>query len=213
MQNDALKLLVALAYSVLVAFTNLEYYYIVPLIVLLLIEKKYLRKIVKKVVLLNVFTIFLAIFVSLQNQQMAIELFIRVNLILFFTTTLFFHSQGFDIVRGLNALRVSPLFVSIFYFTLTVIIFLKNEIKNKKNSLKLRGFKANTSMFSYSTFGNIFALLFIKALKKSQELQYCMQSRGYEGKIYLINSNKVNKADILLCFLIVSMFIIKGVLL
>jgi cobalt/nickel transport system permease protein len=211
MQNDALKLIVTLVYSFLVAFTPLEYYYYgLPVLLILFIERKHLQKIIKKVVLLNFFVLFLALFVAFENTTMALELFIRINCILLFTATLFFKSKGYDIIRGLNTLKISPLFITIFYFSLNMIEFLSNEVKSQKETLKVRGFKANTSLFTYQTFGNIFALMFIKALKKSQELQYSMQSRGFNGKIYLLTSNKITLNDIAVCGAMVSIVLIKG---
>lgn len=210
MHNDALKLIVTLVYSFLVAFTHLEYYYALPVLLMLFIERKHFPKIIKKVVLLNFFIVFLALFVAFENTTMALELFLRINCILLFTTALFFKSKGYDIIRGLNTLKVSPLFITIFYFSLNMIEFLSNEVKNQKETLKVRGFKANTSLYAYQTFGNIFALMFIKALKKSQELQYSMQSRGFNGKIYLLTSNTIARNDMVVCGAIVSVVLIKG---
>lgn len=210
MHNDALKLLVALVYSLFVAFTSLEYFYILPILVGLFFERKQLTKILKKVVVLNFFIVFLVLFVAFQNHLMALELLVRINCILLFTATLFFKSKGYDIIRGLDMLRVSPLFITIFYFTLSMIEFLTLELKNQKDTLKARGFTANTSMYSYQTFGNLFAMMFIKAFKKSQELQYSMQSRGFNGKIYLLTSNRVIFADILMCGVVITVIIIKG---
>lgn len=210
MHNDALKLLVALVYSLLVAFTSLEYFYILPVLLGLFFERKQLTKILKKVVFLNSFIVFLVLFVAFQNHLMALELFVRINCILLFTATLFFKSKGYDIIRGLDTLRVSPLFITVFYFTLSMIEFLTLELKNQKNTLKARGFTANTSMYSYQTFGNLFAMMFIKAFKKSQELQYSMQSRGFNGRIYLLTSNRVLFADILMCAVVLAVIILKG---
>lgn len=210
MHNDALKLLVTLVYSFLVAFTSLEYFYIVPILIVLFLERKQLIKILKKVVLLNFFIVLLVVFVAFQNHLMAVELLVRINCILLFTTALFFKSYGYDIIRGLDTLRVFPMFITVFYFTLNMIEFLMLELKNQKNTLKARGFRANTSLYSYQTFGNLFAMMFVKAFKKSQELQYSMQSRGFNGRIYLLTSNTVLFGDILVCVAVLAVVIIKG---
>ncbi len=210
MQNNALKLLVCLAYSLLVAFSSLEYFYSLPLFLLLFIERKEIKKVFKKLIVLNFFILFLVVFVAFENRILAQELFIRVNMILLFTLCLFFKSKGYDIIRGLNMLKVSPLFITIFYFTLSMIDFLNQELKAVKTTLKARSFKANTSLFSYQTFGNVFGMMFIKAFKKSQELQYSMQSRGFHGQIYLISNNQINDMDILVVSSVIGMYILKG---
>lgn len=209
MNNEAIKLIVSLLFSFFVAFTSLEYFYILPVLLVLIYERKDVIKIFKKLFLLNFFIIVLVIFVLFQNSQMAIELFLRTNLILLFNITIFYKSKGFDIVRGFNTLKVSPKFISIFYFTICLIEYLLKEFKNIKNSLKARGFKAQTSMFVYQTFGNIFAMMFIKAIKKSQDMRLSMIARGFNSQIFLLENNKISQKDILVLFFILSIFLIK----
>ena len=209
MNNEAIKLIVSLLFSFFVAFTSLEYFYILPVLLVLIYERKDVLKILKKLFLLNFFIIVLVIFVLFQNSQMAIELFLRTNLILLFNITIFYKSKGFDIVRGFNTLKVSPKFISIFYFTICLIEYLLKEFKNIKNSLKARGFKAQTSMFVYQTFGNIFAMMFIKAIKKSQDMGLSMIARGFNSQMFLLENNKISQKDILVLFFILSIFLIK----
>jgi cobalt/nickel transport system permease protein len=209
MNNEAIKLIVSLLFSLLVAFTSLEYYYILPILLVLFFESKSIIKIFKKLFLLNFFIIFLVLFVVFQNQQMAIELFFRTNLILLFNITIFYKSKGFDIVRGFNSLKVSPKFISIFYFTICLIEYLLKEFKNIKATLKLRGFKAQTSMFVYQTFGNIFAMMFIKAIKKSEDMKLSMNARGFKSQIFLLETNKISIKDILVISSLVVIFLIK----
>ncbi|MFA7084436.1 MAG: hypothetical protein WC141_07875, partial [Arcobacteraceae bacterium] len=159
MQNEALKLIVILLFSSWVAFTPLKILYVCPLLFLVFIERKYFILILKKLILLNIFTLFLVLFVAFENIFMALELFGKINLILLFTLMLFSQSKGYDIIRGLSYFKVHPLFIALFYFTLKMIEFLVQEVIETKNRLKSRGFHANTSLFSYQTFGNIFALM------------------------------------------------------
>lgn len=100
MQNDVLKLLVVLGYSFFVAFSSLEYFYGLPLLIVLWLHKKECHKIIKKVLVLNFFILFLVIFVAFQNQTMAIELLLRTNLILLFTITLFLTQKDMILFEG-----------------------------------------------------------------------------------------------------------------
>jgi cobalt/nickel transport system permease protein len=147
--------------------------------------------------------------VSFQDLQMAIELFLRTNLILLFNITIFYKSKGYDIVRGFNTLKVSSKFISIFYFTISLIEYLFIEFKNIKNSLNARGFNAKTSMFVYETFGNIFAMMFIKAIKKSEDMRLSMIARGFNSQIFLLETNEISKKDIFVLSLVGIIFLIK----
>ena len=75
MNNEAIKLIVSLLFSFFVAFTSLEYFYILPILLVLFYEQKNLIKILKKLFLLNLFIVTLVLFVAFQDHKIAIELF------------------------------------------------------------------------------------------------------------------------------------------
>ncbi len=210
MNKEALLLINAFLYSFLVAFFEFSYIFLFPLVFVLYMGKSDILKIFKKLFFLNFFIIVLVVFLFFQNKQEALELFIRTNLILLFNLTLFYKSRGYDIVRGLDALKMPFKIVSVFYFTISLIDYLLLDLKKTKDSLKARGFRANTSIFTYQTYGNIIAMIFIKALKKSEDMKYSMNARGFEDRIYFLNSSKIEFFEKLL-FLSVFVVLIKVV--
>ncbi|WP_298754705.1 energy-coupling factor transporter transmembrane component T [uncultured Arcobacter sp.] len=189
--KESLKLINSFLYSFVVAFSSLHYIFLLPLIIVLFMERESFFQIIKKLVLLNTFILVLVFFVYFQNSSEAFSLLIRTNLILLFNITLFYKSKGYDIVRGLDSLSFPPKIVSVFYFTLSLITFLTKDFKETKNTLKARGFVSNTSIFTYQTYGNIFGMIFIKALKKSEDMKLSMKARGFKDRIFFINSNKI----------------------
>lgn len=203
MTKEAISLITAFLYSILVAFFQLNYFFLFPIFIVLIKEKDYIFNIFKKLFFLNFFIIILVLFVLFQNKTEAIELFIRTNLILLFSISLFYKSKGYDIVRALDSLKFPSKLVSVFYFTISLIDYLLIDLKKTKDSLKVRGFKANTSMFTYQTYGNIFAMIFIKALKKSEDMKYSMNARGFVDKIYFLNSSNIGFLDKFLFFSVV----------
>lgn len=205
MNKESITLISAFLYSMVVAFSTLDIVFIVPVLIILFVEKQNLKGIFKKLFFLNFFIIVLVLFVLVQDKQQAIELLIRTNLILLFNISMFFKSKGYDIVRGLDSLKLPSKVVSVFYFTLSLIDYLLMDFKKTKNSLKSRGFSANTSLFTYQTYGNIFAMIFIKALKKSEDMKYSMKARGFEDRIYFLNSHKTDLSQRVLFF---SIFLI-----
>ena len=73
MNNEAIKLIVSVLFSFFVAFTSLEYFYILPVLLVLIYEKKDLIKLFKKLFLLNFFILTLVLFVAFQDHKIAIE--------------------------------------------------------------------------------------------------------------------------------------------
>jgi len=206
-KKESLTLLNSFCYSFLVAFSSLEILFLLPLCIALFFEKEHLKQIFKKLILVNFFIVVLVIFVSFQNIDEALTLFLRTNLILLFNISLFHKSKGYDIVRGFDALGFPAKVVSVFYFSLTLINFLTKDFIETKNTLKARGFKRDTSLFTYQTYGNIFGMIFIKALKKSEDMKYSMVSRGFEDRIYFLTSSTIGNMQKIL---FVSLVLVLG---
>jgi cobalt/nickel transport system permease protein len=210
MNKESFILINVFLYSIIVAFSSLQFIFLIPLFIVLYLEKEKFFQIIKKLFFLNFFIVVLVIFVYFQNKNSAIELFFRTNLILLFNLAIFYKSKGYDIVRALDALRFPSKIVSVFYFTLSLIEYLMMDFKKTKDSLKSRGFNGNISIFSYQIYGNIFAMIFIKALKKSEDMKYSMNARGFEDRIYFLNSQSIGLSQKIL-FASIIVILIKVV--
>lgn len=210
MNKESFILINVFLYSIIVAFSSLQFIFLIPLFIVLYLEKENFFEIIKKLFFLNFFIVVLVVFVYFQNKNSAIELFFRTNLILLFNLAIFYKSKGYDIVRALDALKFPSKIVSVFYFTLSLIEYLMMDFKKTKDSLKSRGFNGNISMFSYQIYGNIFAMIFIKALKKSEDMKYSMNARGFEDRIYFLNSQNIGLSQKIL-FASIIVILIKVV--
>ncbi len=160
---------------------------------------------------MNFFIVMIFVVLALQgSMEEAVNIYIRTNLIILFNLLLFSHSNGFDIVRALNELRFPTQFVSSVYFTLKMIQTLNEEFSRIKYTLKARGFRSGTSMFAYETYGNLFGHIFVKSIRKSNALKDSFELRGFHGRIYLINNNKLSIYDAIL-LLVVNLVVLKVV--
>lgn len=198
----------AIFYSLFISFSNVEILYFLPLVYVLFCEYKNFLQILKRVVLLNIFIVMIFIVLLLQTSlEEALNIYLRTNMIIAFNIALFFRSSGYDIVRALNDLKFPKRVVSSIYFTLKMIQVLSDELKTIRQTLKARGFKANSSLFAYETYGNLFGHIFVKSLKKAQALEQTFSLRGFHGRIYLINTIKISYYDLILIFLITLIYI------
>lgn len=211
--NPAIALLCAICFSMLLSFYNFESFFTIPVIFLIFINFKNILNILKKLLILNFFIIFLAFFIYFETDiNQALNLFLKVNLIILFNLLLFFSSNGFDIVKGFQILRFPKKFVSSLYFTVKLIFELNLELKNIKTSLKARNFKPKTDIFTYKIYGNIFGILFLKTITKSNSLKDSFILRGFKDEIFLNYDKSIKKYDFSLLFLLGVTFIFKVVL-
>lgn len=206
--NSSILLVSALLYSIFVSFNKVEILFLLPVLFMAFCEYKSLLEILKKLFFLNFFILMIFIVLLIQTPfEEALNVYIRTNMIVFFNLLLFSKSSGYDIVRALNELRFPKEIVSSVYFTLKMIQTLSDEFKKIKSTLRARGFHANSSMFTYETYGNLFGHIFVKSIKKSMALQDSFKLRGFHGKIYLINNSKLSYYDVVLLFLVCTLYV------
>ncbi|WP_252970899.1 energy-coupling factor transporter transmembrane component T [Aliarcobacter cryaerophilus] len=207
--NPAISLLSAIVFSLLLSFSNLEIIFFIPVIFLIFLNLKYFKNL-EKTTIIKLFYIFFSTFLYFETDfNQAINLFFKINLIILFNLLLFSSSNGFDIVKGFMILRFPQKFISALYFTVKLIFELNLELKNIKLSLKARNFKAKTDIFTYKTYGNIFGILFLKMILKSNSLKETLLLRGFKNQIFLNYDSKIYLYDIVLLFLIFFIFVLK----
>ncbi len=211
--TPAISLISAFLFSIIVSFSNYEFYYLLPIFFMLYLNKNNIFYIFKSLLFLNLFIVVLALVLVMQNKyEEALNIYIRTNMIILFNLVIFYNSKGYDIVRGLYILKFPDSFISTTYFTLKMIENFKNNFLNIKKTLTSRGFKAKTNLFTYYTFGNILGMLFVKSIRKSQSLQESFEARGFKKKIYLNDKFKTTNKDIILLLFIGIIIILKVIL-
>ncbi|WP_421716610.1 energy-coupling factor transporter transmembrane component T family protein [Arcobacter arenosus] len=206
--NSSILLICAFLYSIFISFNQVELLYVLPIFFVAFCEYKSLFSIIKKLIFLNLFILMIFVVLLIQDSfEEAINIYIRTNMIVFFNLLLFSQSSGYDIVRALNELRFPKKVVSSVYFTLKMIQTLNDELKKIKMTLRARGFRANSSMFTYETYGNLFGHIFVKSIIKANALQDSFELRGFGGRIYLINNSKLSYYDVILLFLVCMLYV------
>ena len=209
--NSSVLLICAFVYSIFISFNQIEFLFFAPVIFIMMCEYKRLPKVLKKLLFLNLFIVMIFAVLALQgNLEEAINVYVRTNMIILFNLLLFSGSNGFDIVRALNELRFPTQVVSSVYFTLKMIQTLNEEFRRIKYTLKARGFSASTSLFAYETYGNLFGHIFVTSIRKANALSDSFSLRGFQGRIYLINNNKLGIYDVIL-LLLVNLIVLKVV--
>lgn len=211
--NSSILLISAFLYSIFVSFNKVEFIYLFPIVFIAYCEYKNIFAVLRKLLFLNFFILMIFVVLLIQDSfEEALNIYIRTNMIILFNLFLFSHSNGYDVVRALNELRFPKKFVSSVYFTLKMIQILNEEFRKIKSTLRARGFRANSSLFTYETYGNLFGHIFVKSIKKANALQDSFQLRGFKGKIYLINNYKLSYYDFILLFLVCMLFVQKVII-
>lgn len=98
---------------------------------------------------------------------------------------------------SLERLRVPAKLVFLFLFTARYIHVIAEEWQKLQTSAKLRGFKANTSLHTYRTIGNMLGLTVINSIDRSRRIYESMLLRGFDSKFHTVTELKAGRGDMI----------------
>ncbi len=115
-----------------------------------------------------------------------------------------------ELSRGLEYLRVPSKLCVLILFTARGLRLFTDEFTRLKQAAVIRGFEMKTDLRTYKTVAAIIALLFIRAVRRSQVLQDAMALRGFDGRIRTLGFVHWKARDTVLVFssALVSLFLI-----
>lgn len=214
MKNSTIILLCFLLYSLLMALNSKIYIFsFLPVILLAIYQRNIFFKAVKRLAFLNLFLVLIVLSAFINGDfQRGIMIFIRSNLIVFFGILLFYKIDANKVATGFKTLGFGNKFSTLIFISIAFIIYLKDEIKKFKNILKIRNFSPKTNLFTYKTYGNLIALLFINASLKAVKLEKTMIIRNFNENLLVNRGNfAMNKKELFLLSLVVFLgFFICG---
>ena len=200
----SIGLIALFIYSFFIATTkSLDLLLVVPVIVQMLLFKVKIKKVLKKVLKVNffIFITFLILFLE-GKQELAILVFVRANLILWFTLS--FNFDGFKLYKGLANLKVSNKFSLILFFTVKYIEVLFASVFRLLEVLKIRGFKPTISKKTLSIYADMLAFLLYTAVNKMEKVEDVITIRTKNGQLAPSKSIVVKIEELLLLSIIVG---------
>ena len=191
-------------YSFFIATTkSIDILLVIPIIAQFLLFKVKFKKVLKKVLKVNlfIFVTFLILFLE-GKHDLAILVFVRANLILWFTLS--FNFDGFKLYKGLTNLKVSNKFSLILFFTVKYIEVLFSSAFRLLEVLKTRGFKPTVSKKTFSVYADMLAFLLYTAVNKMEKVEDVITIRTKDGQLAPSKSIIVKIEEVLLLSIIVG---------
>lgn len=170
----------------------------------MILNKEAIFVTLKRVALLNVFIIMVALSAIInEDYNLALLLYLRANAILLFTLLLFYNKDLFDIANATQRLGISAKFSSLLFFVAKFIVIIKEEFSITKKVMKTRNFRVKSNVFSYKIYANVIGVMIVKCFDKAEKLKNSMILRNFQGKIYLTKKEKFTKLDMILFIIII----------
>lgn len=186
--NTSLGLVLLVFYAFSVASLKTPYPSIaLPLFVVALMEYRAIISVIKRLFLLNIFTLMVIASVLIQKEyELAWLIFVRANGIMIFALFLFHAKDSHEIALGMQRLKLPSNFVATLFLTAKSITLLVQTLQTLKIAAKVRNFQPKTDIFTYKTYANIFGALLLQAFSRAHRFQQAIIVRGFRGKIYTL---------------------------
>jgi cobalt/nickel transport system permease protein len=132
-----------------------------------------------------------------QGILYAFMLTIKCNAIVLVNIGLLSTCGMFNLVHALNHLRVPNKIVHLLFFIYRYAYVMQYEYLRIKDTLRIRGFKPRTSIFTYRTYGSIVGTLLVRGYERSEQVHKAMVCRGFKGHYWLLDHFSLKRSDVL----------------
>lgn len=217
----SLSLVLALTSSFTTAITG---FFIT--VFLLILSKPNLSLLLKRIMGVNIFTLFLLITlpltyggdetvtflffnISTGGLRMALLIALKTNGILFCFLALLATSSIVSLGHGMEKLGVPLKLIFLLLFSYRQLFVIYQEYKRLQRAAKLRGFVPENSLHTYQTYAYLFGMTLVKSWNRAQRVQQAMMLRGFNGRLIPLNQPQPTIIDygFLLLLLLISLIL------
>ena len=205
--DPRIRVLSACVYSIVVALSRNFQVLTAAILVsifLVIVAQLSVREIFKRVVLVNIFILFLWIALPLTFQGpnviklgplnlysagiiMSAQITLKSNAILLaliaLATTMNFGTLGY----ALNRLHVPDKIVHLLLMTYRYVFLIEEEYHRLIRTARMRGFRPVTNMHTYKTYASIIGMLLVRAAIRAEQVYKAMVCRGFKRKFYCLH--------------------------
>jgi cobalt/nickel transport system permease protein len=172
-----------------------------------------LKKLLMRLLAVNVFIAFLWLFLpfSIPGEALfqigfltatregvmhVLSITLKSNAIVIMTIAILGTSEVFTLAHALLHLKAPKKLVLLFFFFYRYITVLHTEYIKLKKAMQIRCFKPHSNMHTYRAFAYLIGMLIIRSFDRSNRIYNAMLCRGFKNNFPLASHFKLNKTDI-----------------
>jgi cobalt/nickel transport system permease protein len=193
----ALSLVLALNSDMTVAVTGC-----VIALVLLILSKPVPQLFLKRIALVNVFTLFLFLTLPLtysgdsySGVTIATLIALKTNAIFFCFLSLIATSNAANLGYALQNIGMPKKLTFLFLFSYRQLFIINQEYKRLQRAARLRGFAPCNNLHTYRTYSNLFAMTLVKSWNRADRVHQAMLLRGFSGTLIPLRQQVAKTAD------------------
>ncbi len=170
-------------------------------------------RLLRRLLLVNVFVAFLWLFlpwsvsgepvatwgpivVTRAGLLLALKLTLRCNAIVGVWIALLGTSRLSAIAQALRALRVPHKLVLIMFFCVRYIQAIHDEHGRMAAAIKSRAFTPKTTVHTYRTYANLVGLLLVRSHDRAARVYDAMICRGFDGRLHTLDAHRLRARDV-----------------
>ncbi|MFW6269549.1 MAG: cobalt ECF transporter T component CbiQ [Bacillota bacterium] len=215
--DSRIKLIFTTIFSLLIAGSSnplmLFQVYILS-IILLLSARLNLKVVFKRLMIINLFIMFVWIFIPFTYPGQiiyklgpltasepgiiyAFKITLRTNTIMLFIITLLATSSISSTIQAMKYFYIPDKLIYLFFFVYRYLHVMKKEFKKLYNSMLIRGFKPKTNIHTYKSYAYLIGMLLLRSYERAQKVYEAMLCRGFKGEFYILDRQSLDKNDII----------------
>ncbi len=223
--DPRIKIIIALTFSIVVALAAkiaVTASFFVLAIAFIISSKPQLKPLLLRLALVNIFIIFIWLILpfshpgrtvfhigplsaSFEGLINALVITLKCNAIILSNIALLSTNTIFQLSHALRHLGVPDKIVHLFFLMHRYAFVIFDEYKRINDTLKIKGFKPKTNLFTYQTYAYIIANLLLKGHERSEQVYRAMICRGFIGKYWVLEHFSLKPGDIIFATVIFIM--------
>ena len=213
--DPRVRLIYACLYSIIVALAqNFQVLTgaVISSIFLVALAKLPVRELVKRLIVINFFNVFLWLVLPLtfhgpivlklgplpiytNGIVMAAQITLKSNAILLaligLIATMNFSLLGY----ALNWLRIPDKIVHLLLMTYRYVFLIEQEYQRLIRAARIRGFRPRTNLHTYKTYASIFGMLLVRSAVRAERVYQAMLCRGFKRRFYCLYEFSTGKKE------------------
>jgi len=229
--DPRLKIVMALAFSIIVAISTRYQVMLVALagaLVITAIARLSLSLVLKRMLIVNVFIFFIWVFLPFttpgtktavvgpftatrEGIHLAFQITLKSNAIALAGMTLLSTSSLVDLGHALSNLKVPNKLIQLFFFTVRYSYTVHEEYLRLKNALKVRCFRPRTRLHTYRTYAYMMARLLLGSFERSGRILSAMKCRGFRNRFPVLKDMHFHSWDMLFVLMFLPFLLFLGI--
>lgn len=147
-----------------------------------------------------------------EGLQAGILFLLRITCAALLMILLTFTTPLHVLLHSLSDLKVPQIFTQLIQFTLRYFFVLYDEVTRMQRARRSRNFKPAKHIFSRQTLsiiGGMIGVLFIRSYERGERVYFAMMSRGFRGKIRLLDYPQIRGKDYVLALIVILLGVLS----